>query len=131
MTPTDEWQALEAIAEALNIYLHMSASSETSLITTESDAGLMLLKANISHLQSQLMLFQATLQAKDATIFMQQTSIENLKFLLSNAASAVSHEEKPKTSEDKEEILGGLAAITNYTQQKEALNCALPKHTGE
>ncbi len=74
------------------------------------------LTANIHHLQGQLSIAQAVLQAKDATIQAQQTSINNLL-----SGTVIDITPRP---DDKEEFLGGAIALTKYQDKGVEINLA-------
>jgi len=69
VTPANGASALEQIRQALEIYLGLPAMPDFSSAEGQyQNLAVQQLHANILHLQSQLTLARATLQAKDATI---------------------------------------------------------------
>ena len=107
--PRNKEQALEAIHQALMVYL---AAPATDLADYQQDSTIALSqwKANMLHLKSQLDLTRALLQAKDATI----QSMELTTYLLQSQLCAIAPEPSGKgpTPEIQEDILGGAASIT-------------------
>ena len=113
VTPADATQALANIRTALETYLQLAASPIRD--TTEADTSIEVQKltANILHLKGQLMLTNAVLQAKDATIQAQQVSIERLLpgDVFIDSLRRRAHE---CLDANKEELLDGIVVITKY-----------------
>lgn len=84
--PKNKEEALSNIQEALNIYISLPSMADLQKTAQQfPDIGVQQLMSNVLHLQSQLILANATLQAKDATIkslnftnYQQQSLIEKL-----------------------------------------------------
>jgi len=67
--PEDGTEALDKIKDALEIYINAPANPNIdSQITASSDIAVLQWSANVSHLRGQVMLAQAAIQMKDATI---------------------------------------------------------------
>lgn len=66
--PKDKNTALSKIKECLVVYLSLIDNREIETVDIYDNVAYMQLKANISHLKSQLMLAQATIEQKDVTI---------------------------------------------------------------
>lgn len=116
VTPNDEQQALDKIRTALEAYLRLPTSPTIGFSGIESDIAIQRLVANIRHLEGQLSLAQAVLQAKDATIKAQQITMDHQHRVLSGevvigSLRTITPERKVK---DKEELLSGTIAITRY-----------------
>lgn len=102
--PKDKKQALENIQKALLLYLEVP-SENINLLVPASDIAHMQWKANILHLQSQIELSRAIIQAKDETI-------EALKIANYQLLSYLPKEEQSKSEKkSSEEILGGIATV--------------------
>lgn len=114
VTPTNKEEALDNIREALGDYLKLAASPVNPGSVLGSEIEVQRLAANIQHLQGQLTLAHAVLQAKDATIQLQQTTINHQQRILSGEVIFESLRDvtpRPK-GEDREEVLDGTVAIT-------------------
>lgn len=123
VTPTDTRQALDKIRTALEIYMRLPSSPVSNLSGADSEVAIQRLVANIYHLKSQLALSQAMLQAKDATIQAHQLTISNQQRLLNGEIIIESlRDVTPQPGEDKEELLGGMFAITKYEGKGFELN---------
>jgi hypothetical protein len=116
VTPTDEKEALYKIRAALEAYLHLPASPTSGFLGIESDIAIQRLVANIHHLEGQLVLAQAVLQAKDATIGAQQLTMDHQQRILNGEVvfESLRTVTPNTTSKDKEELLSGTLAITRY-----------------
>lgn len=78
VTPTDDFEALEKIREALAIYLSLPSNSlPNSTGDRTVDMVLSGARANAKHLESQLELAIAKLQFKDATLELKDATIEH------------------------------------------------------
>ncbi len=98
--PVSKDDALDKIREALDAYLSLPSQHPDPNGDMPIEAyGLM---ANIQHLQSQLNLSKAVVQAQDATIAAQQAAIFSWKIPAKNA---------PLTDQRPEKILGGVVTL--------------------
>jgi CheY-like chemotaxis protein len=126
VTPSDKNEALGTIHNALEVYLRLAASPIDSSSMLHSDIQVQRLAANIQHLQGQLTLAHAVLQAKDATIELQQTTIQQQRLLTGEIVLESMKDVSPKSKDkDTEEVLGGLAEITRY--EGKGFNLNLPE----
>lgn len=103
VSPADGPTALVQVREALDLYLQLPGmpDSVTSTLTHPNVASQQL-QANIFHLKSQIMLAQATLTAKDATIEALQLSNFQYQQIITSF---------PK-SKDREALLGDSVHVT-------------------
>lgn len=112
VTPTNKTEALHKIAAALDYYLDLPTSPISA--DTDDEIAVQRLESTVLRLQSDLKLASAELQAKNATIEAQQLTINVQKGLL-HGEIVVGKDVTPKPKEeDREEILGGVAALTVY-----------------
>lgn len=125
VTPTDKDEALDKIRAALNTYLHLAASPVNSASVLSTEIEVQRLSANIQHLQGQLTLAHAVLQAKDATIQLQQTNIKRQRQIITGEIVLESMKDVSSKPKDAEEVLGGLAEITKY--EGKGFNLNLPE----
>jgi hypothetical protein len=104
--------ALDAIRRALNIYLKLpSEIDHTSILPrTENIAGLQLL-SNVQHLQSQLYLAQAVIEAKNATI---QTAEHHIALLASALEDQIERGQLATKDKNEEPLLGGMVVLQEY-----------------
>jgi hypothetical protein len=116
ITPKDKSEALNHIKRALEVYLTLPTNpnfNTTFGLTT--DLRTQQLVANIQHLQGQLVLANAAMQLKDATIEQQQVTIQHQRQvtgeILIESVKIDNHDKEPQ---DKEKILGGTVAITKF-----------------
>lgn len=126
VTPTDKDEALDKIFAALKDYLSLAASPVDAASVLRSEIEVQRLAANIQHLQGQLTLAHAVLQAKDATIQLQQTTINQQHRQLSGELLIESMKDvtpKPK-DKDTEEVLGGMVEIKKYEGKVVNVNLA-------
>jgi hypothetical protein len=110
ITPKDKEQALDVIYEALAVYLN-SSNEDINNGLSEPNIAIYQWKANIQHLQSQLELAKALMQAKEATIEALKLSNYQLQTIISSKNQLIStatHESKP------ENVLGGIVSIKKY-----------------
>jgi hypothetical protein len=78
--PRDKTVALETIRTVLDAYLQLPALPEAiSEMSQGKDIAILQLKANVSHLQAQIALAAAIVQAKDAALSSQATELAMLK----------------------------------------------------
>lgn len=110
VTPQDKNQALNVIYEALSAFLN-APEEKVNNFDNQSEIAIYQWKANIHHLQSQLELAKALLQAKDATIETLKLSNYQLQTIVSSKnqlTNIANHESK------SEKILGGIVSIKQY-----------------
>ncbi len=105
VSPADGKEALSRIKEALVIYLNAPSNPAFQLQTVgHHDLAVIQWKANVLHLESQLMLATATIQAKDAAIeALKLTNYQYSQMLMSK-----------KEEKKGEEILDGLVTVKEY-----------------
>lgn len=127
VTPTDKDEALDKIRIALANYLKLAASPVNPGSVLNSEIEVQRLSANIQHLQGQLTLAHAVLQAKDATIELQQATIgQQRRFIDGEIMLESMKDVTPKPKEkDVEEVFDGLAEITKY--EGKGFNLNLPE----
>jgi hypothetical protein len=125
VTPTDKDEALDNIRAALDTYLQLAASPVNVASVLSTEIEVQRLSANIQHLQGQLTLAHAVLQAKDATIQLQQTTIAQQRQMLTGEIVLESMKDVTPKPKDTEEVLGGLAEITKY--EGKGFNLNLPE----
>ena len=82
VTPDDKDDALDKIRAALELYLNLPSSKLVGTASVDNAIEIQRLVANVQHLQGQLVLAQAIIQAKDATIQSNQLTISRQQYLL-------------------------------------------------
>lgn len=116
VTPKDKHDALEVIRSMLDSYLKIPGDphfgSDSSGAT---DVAVFQLRANVAHLESQMNLAQAVLQAKNATIQAMELSNFRLHQLV-NSAQGTSHaalfgEKESPQKKDSEAIIEGVLSV--------------------
>jgi hypothetical protein len=122
VTPNDKQQALDKIRTALEVYLHLPSNPISD--TTTADIAIQKLEINVLRLRTDLKLAAAELQAKNATIQAQQLMIEIQKALLSGEIIFDSLKDVTPKPEDKENLLGGVLALTTYKDKGIEVNLA-------
>lgn len=113
VTPTDRSEALDNVRIALDAYLSLPSSP----ICNSLDGGIpaQRLIANISHMQGQLVLAQAVLQAKDATINAQAVRISHQQQLLDGLLlKPIRRDEPMPPKDDKEDLVTDIISVTKY-----------------
>ena len=125
VTPADKDEALDNIRAALDTYLRLAASPVNTASVLSTEIEVQRLSANIQHLQGQLTLAHAVLQAKDAAIQLQQTTIAQQRQMLTGEIVLESMKDVTPKPKDSEEVLGGLAEITKY--EGKGFNLNLPE----
>jgi len=106
IVPKNKEAALELIHEALRTYLTLPSDPELqSSLDQNQDVASIQLRANLHHLQGQVLVAQAALQLKDATIQQQRTHIDLL-----SARDITPQKPSPKPG-DEEPVLGGLVNV--------------------
>lgn len=104
VTPADGASALVQVRQALEIYLQLPGMPDfAAAVSQYPNLAVQQLQGNILHLQSQLMLAKASLQAQEATIEVLQFSNFQYRQLLSS-------QEKPK--EQSEPLIGDTVHVT-------------------
>ncbi|MGE6377045.1 hypothetical protein [Peribacillus muralis] len=125
--PESKEIALGKIREALEIYLQLPSKVNTlGYINVPSDPKIQQLIANTQHLNSQLMLSNATIQMQASTIERQQTIIDQQQRMLDATilqTSLVAMSTSGKEDE-KEELFGGTVALTKLEGKGFEVNIA-------
>jgi hypothetical protein len=126
--PKDETQALSRIWEALQIYLQIPALQEfESASSLSNNIAVSQLKANVSHLQGQLHLAAALLQAKEASISAKDAEIATLQDRLDLrffSANADTEEDQP---DDAEPLIEGFVDVKKFELAKGSLEINAPQ----
>jgi hypothetical protein len=114
--PTDQKEALDKIHYALEVYLKLPASPVSDFPESSEDAlAIQRLSANIHHLKGQLVLAQAVIQMKDATIQLHQQNLAQHKVITGEVMiESLKRAEDQPDNEDKEKLLGGTVALTQH-----------------
>jgi hypothetical protein len=107
--PEDKTQALALIKDTLNMYLNLPSSTEIGQINIlHQDIGVQQLMSNIQFLQSQIMLGNAILQAKNS-------SIESLELTNYQLKQIVDSKDKELLKYNQgEEIIDGIVRVNKY-----------------
>ena len=114
VTPDSKDVALDKIREALAIYLRLPANPGAGMnLVSLGDIQTQQLVANVQHLQTQLMLAGAIIQAKDATIQTQQVTTSTQQKITNGEVMRDSFRGLVEGRE-KEELLGGALTLTKY-----------------
>lgn len=115
--PTDKKHALELIKETLTVYLNLPSIPEVSTINViNEDIGVQQLVSNIQFLKSQLVLGNAILQAKNATIDSLELSNFQLKQILDKK-----EKELVKVNEG-EDIIKGIIKVNKLENKGFSIN---------
>ena len=114
VTSLQKDEALDNLRLALETYLKLPSSPVT--YGGESDICTQRLLANISHLQGQLALAQAVIQAKDATIHAQLVTINYHQQVVDGVLlQPLRSDNSIKSSlKDKEELVADILSVTRY-----------------
>jgi hypothetical protein len=116
--PVSREVALDKIREALSIYLQIPMHPLVQNgMASVGDVQTQQLIANVHHLQGQLVLANAIIQTKDAAIYAHMVTIAQQNKALDAeilSKSLVELEGYKKENLDKEELFGGLFAVTKY-----------------
>lgn len=120
--PKDKDIALEQIRKALDIYLNLPTREEINELNSSADIAAKQWAANILHLQSQLMLSESIIKAKNVTI-------DNLNLAL------YQQNQKPETiiiqasdkTKDEENILWNLVSVGNLNIEKVGIRVYFPE----
>ena len=113
ITPNDENLGLTQIRDALYVYLHLPF--EEDFENENNEIAIRQLISNIYHFKSQLILSNALLEAKDATISSLNLTIYQQKVLLDQQEKV-----------DSEKFFGGIIEIKKYDSKK-GITIDLPK----
>jgi hypothetical protein len=110
VTPADGQNALAKVKEALEIYLRIPGAPEfQATVGQYQDMAVQQLQANVLHLQSQLTLANAAVQAQAATIETLQLSNYQYRQLLSSEIR-----EKPQEKAAEEALVGDTVHLKKY-----------------
>lgn len=114
VTPVDREEALENIKTALEIYLRLPSNPTiTTLTSMESEIGVQRLVSNILHLNSQLVLANATIQQKDMLLQQQGTFIQQQQQLLSGQV-LIQSIQGGEIAENKESLVSDIISIKKF-----------------
>ncbi len=115
VTPREHTEALERIREALDLYLRIPTVPEFGLATKGfTDAAVSQLQANVLHLQSQVLLAKALLEAKEAALCARNDQILALQERLDLRRFLPAAPSDTKQPSDSEPILKGIIAVKKY-----------------
>lgn len=120
--PTDPRTALDKVRAALEVYLRLPTSPVGD--ATHNEIAVQRLEASVLRLQSDLRLASAELQAKNMTIEAQQLIIQTQKGLLSGESVFNSMKDVTPKADDKEDLIGGIVALTTYREKGVEVNLA-------
>lgn len=120
VTPRDSNEALDRIRQVLDLYLGLPTATVTTTDEKEYSLESQRLSANIMHYHGQLMLAQAVIEQKDATI-----GLLKERLVLQGRMKEGRLLPGPTKELDKEVILGGVVEIRKYEGKGFAVN--LPK----
>lgn len=110
VSPVDEKEALGKIYEALQVYLGLPRTPDLAMVADQGIAVVQL-RANVLHLQSQLMLAKAVMEMKNATLDAKDSEIALLQDRIDLREFQPKTESKPA---DKEELVKGLVSVKKY-----------------
>jgi hypothetical protein len=110
VTPVDKKQALEKIREALQVYLGLPLAPEFATTANQfHDIAVSQLRANVLHLQSQIVLAKAVIEMKNATLEAKDARIDLLEDRIDLRVF------QPKASDaGKEEIVKDVLSVKKY-----------------
>jgi len=114
VTPCNERQALAAIREALALYLRLPDSPIGVVWEPKLDVAAAQLLANVHHLKAQLMLAQAVLQAKDASIAALQAETDFLKTKLNLLQYVPEKNTSTNSASESESVIEGVLAVKKF-----------------
>lgn len=120
--PTDPRTALDKVRAALEVYLRLPTSPVSD--TSHGEIAVQRLEASVLRLRSDLRLASAELQAKNMTIEAQQLIIQTQKGLLSGEFVFNAMKDVTPKADDKEELIGGIVALTTYKEKGVEVNLA-------
>ncbi len=124
VTPHDSAEALDRIRQVLDLYLGLPTATFTTTDEKEYRLEAQQLTVNVLHLKSQLILAQAMLETKNATIDVQRERLIYQGQIIEGRLLPESIKSETKEAE-KEEILDGMVEIKKYEGKGFAVN--LPK----
>lgn len=104
VTPSDEQEGLERIREALTLYMKLP-SHPIEALDSGTDMAVQQLKANVAFLSGQLMLAQAIVQAKDATI--EALQLSNFQYRQASGGTMISSNQQ----KDSEPLIPGVVTV--------------------
>lgn len=114
VTPNDATQALTQIRDALETYLRLPFLREFSVTASQfHDPAVAQLRANVLHLQSQIVLAKSILQLKDATIQAQDAEIEYLKGII-DLRDYKTRPTQKNEEPDTEPLITGIVSVKKY-----------------
>jgi hypothetical protein len=114
VTPVDQEEALDNIKAALEIYLRLPSNPTiTTFISMETEIGVQRLVSNILHLNSQLVLANATIQQKDILLQQQGTFIQQQQQLLSGQV-LIQSRQGGEIAENKESLVSDIISIKKF-----------------
>jgi hypothetical protein len=114
VTPVEQEEALENIKAALEIYLRLPSNpSITTFTSMETEIGVQRLVSNILHLNSQLVLANATIQQKDMLLQQQGIFIQQQQQLLSGQV-LIQSRQGGEISENKESLISDIISIKKF-----------------
>ena len=117
VTPANKNHALELIKDTLNMYLSLPSNPEIMQINIiNQDIGVQQLFSNIQFLQSQLMLGNAIIQAKDTSIKSLEISNYQLKQIIDSKNIEL---EKQNQGED---LIKGIVSVNKFENKGISIN---------
>jgi hypothetical protein len=115
VTPNEATQALAQIRDALETYLRLPFLPEFPVTASQfHDPAVAQLRANVLHLQSQIVLAKSILQLKDATIQARDTEIELLKGTI-DLRGYLARPKKSHEESGSEPLITGVVSVKKYT----------------
>ena len=115
VTPNEATQALTRIRDALETYLRLPFLPEFPETASQfHDPAVAQLRANVLHLQSQIVLAKSILQLKDATIQAKDTEIELLKGTI-DLRGYLARPKKSHEESGSEPLITGVVSVKKYT----------------
>ena len=114
VTPSEGREALERVREALDAYLQLPTDPSFAVVAAqETDLAVRQLEANVFHLQGQLAIAKAVLQAKDAQIEALELSNFRLRQIGGGEvqASGPGGAAPASGTEDTEAIIPGVVSV--------------------
>ncbi|MNW48880.1 hypothetical protein D3C74_262700 [compost metagenome] len=115
VTPESSEIALTKIREALNVYLQLPINlSNLNFVNMTVGPREQQLLANIQHLNGQLLLSNALVQAQKEIIENQRLTIDQQHRIIDSSILQQSLLKDSNSNEDQEEILAGTVSLTKY-----------------
>ena len=115
VVPADKMEALENIHKALQIFLNAPSNPTFDTLAFTGDIAQIQWQSNVYHLKSQLLLANAILQTKEATI--ESLTLSNYQYKLQNEALRAEEHEK-----GEESVIDGILAVKKYEGKGFVLN---------